>query len=171
MPSKAPAQETVEQHEREQAMSVLVGLAGDTVTASKVLEDQYAIFVTPDALTAWRNGECRALYENLQERYAGQLEDALVREAREVAGRAMVLERRLLDETEKQLASGRMGDPSRAAANVSKVKDTAINKLLALTGRPSAITQSQDAAQIIRALEGKGVLVPIEAPIDAEVVE
>jgi hypothetical protein len=53
----------------------------------------------------------------------------------------MILERRLLDETERQLATGKMNDPSRAAANISKVKQTAIDKLLALTGRPTTITQ------------------------------
>jgi hypothetical protein len=164
---KATALKQVEQRERETAMSVLASLAGDTQTTARVLEDQYSIFVNADTIQSWRSGPCRDLYRRYQEEYAPKLEEALVREAREVAGRAMILERRLLDETERQLSTGKMNDPAKAAANISRVKQSAIDKLLSLTGRPTTITQHQDAAEIIRALEGRGVLVPLDQIVES----
>lgn len=163
----------VKAEEHKQAMVTLASLSGNAMLASKVLDEEHSIYLDPDELQMMRVSSYREMYERLQEEMGAHLEEMMIREAREVANRALVLERKLLDATEQQLANNKMLDPARAAAHVSKVKQTSIDKMLALTGRPTKITASQDAATIIRALEGKGVLVPIEAPsiVDGDVVE
>ena len=170
---KADALKRVEAKQAEQSMVTLASLSGNAMIAAQVLEEEHAIFTSADELQMMRVGKYREMYERLQEEMGAHLEEMMIREAREVANRALVLERKLLDATEQQLANNKMLDPARAAAHVSKVKQTSIDKMLALTGRPTKITASQDAATIIRALEGKGVLVPIEAPsiVDGDVVE
>lgn len=153
----------VQLEEAEQCMRTLAALHGDAYQAAKVLHDSSQAFVTPVQLEAWRKGEYRGIYERFQEEMAQGLEEALVREHREMAARATQLERRLLDKIERDLDSKDIADPSRALTAVTKTKQVSVDKLLSLTGRPTTITESRNAAEIVKQLEALRVLIPIEA--------
>lgn len=140
-------------------MFVLASLMGDAHTASKVLEDEH-IDAKPDQLIAMRKGELKQLYDAYAKELAPQIEEQLVAEMREVAARASQLEHQIMDQIVKKLPS--MSDPSRALTAVTKAKQTAIDKVLSLTGRPQVITERRDAAQLVKKLEAMRVLVPIE---------
>jgi hypothetical protein len=145
--------------ENERMMFVLASLMGDAHTASKVLEDE-DIDAKPAQLIAMRKGELKGIYDTYAKELAPQIEEHLVAEMREVAARASQLEHQIMDEIVKKLPS--MSDPSRALTAVTKAKQTAIDKVLSLTGRPQVITERRDAAQLVKRLEAMRVLIPIE---------
>ena len=54
-------------------------------------------------------------------------------------------------------------DPGRAARDLSQVMAQAIDKRLALQGRPTQIVEHRDIAEIVRALVSKGVVEVIDS--------
>lgn len=157
--------EQVGERERETyvAMRTLAALSGDAQTASHYLLDVEHLVFEPEELLVMRKGEHRQLYDRLSDELAPAIEEQLVREMRELAGRALQLEARLLSSIEKQVNDRQIADPARALTAVTKTKQTAVDKLLALTGRPTQITETRDASQIVKKLEALRVLVPLEA--------
>lgn len=148
----------VSQEAVDEALTVLIAHTGNSQTASAYLDAKLDIRISPEELEHWRL-IFRDRFHQIAERLGPKLEEDIIREAREVAGRAMVLERKLLEETERQIANGKITDPARAAASISRVKQSAIEKLLSLTGRPERITEHRTADEVIRGLEAMGVVV------------
>lgn len=161
----------VELDDRERAMVVLLALHGDANTASKVLEDDFGVFLSPDGLRAVRNGEGKEFYDKLQAEHATRIEEALVKDNRELAARATSVEKALLDRLMEDLRLGKSVDAAKAVASVAKVKQTAIDKLLALTGRPQSITETRSAKELLKALEARRVIIPIEAAVEGTAEE
>lgn len=157
------AMAVVAERDADTAMQTLAALYGDARAAAKVLWEMDGQDVSPELLESMRKGSHRGVYTRHADVLAPHLEDAIVREMREVAGRSLQLERRLLSKIEKDLDDGQVQDPAKALTAVSKTKQTSVDKLLALTGRPTTITETRDAAQIVKKLEALRVLIPIEA--------
>src|ERR1035437_2218973 len=59
--------------------------------------------------------------------------------------------------------SGEEQDPSRAAANASRVAQASVDKLLSITGRPSKIVETRNVQEVLRSLAAKGVIAIPEA--------
>lgn len=161
------AMEAVQQEESHLAMRTLAALFGDTYATARLLEEQGTAFVSPEQLLAWREGEHRDTYERFADELAPGLEDAIVRRQRELAARATLLEDRLLAKLEKDLHDRTIQNVPQALQAATKAKQVAIDKLFTLTQRPVQITETRNAAEIVKQLEALRVLVPIGPAIDA----
>jgi hypothetical protein len=160
------AMEAVQHDEGQEAMRVLAALFGDAHAAAKVLDETSRSFVTPEQLEEWRHGPFRQAYEQYADELAPGLEQAIVRSQRELAARASALERRLLSKIEHDLEARTLEHPAQALSAVTKTKQTAVDKLFTLTQRPTQITETRNASEIVRQLEALRVLVPIEPAIE-----
>jgi hypothetical protein len=167
------AMEAAQREEVDVAMRTLAALFGDVYATARVLDEQSVTFVSPELLAEWRQGQHRELYEKYADELAPGLEEAIIRRQRELAARATALEDRLLGRIEKELNDRTLNNTPQALAAVTKAKQTAVDKLFTLTQRPTQITETRNAADIVRQLEALRVLVPIGPAVDveAEVVE
>lgn len=163
--------EAVKDEEAHVAMRTLAALFGDATAAARVLDETSAAFLSPERLLEWRNGPHRDLYEQYADELAPGLEDAIVRRQRELAARATLLEDRLLSKIEKELADRTLQNTPQALQAVTKTKQTAVDKLFTLTQRPTQITETRNAFEIVRQLEALRVLVPIEPAHDTTAEE
>jgi hypothetical protein len=163
------AMEAVKLDEAHAAMRVLAALFGDATAAAKLLDEQGTAFVSATQLLEWRNGIHRDVYEQYADELAPGLEDAIIRRQRELAARATLLEDRLLSRIEKELGDKTLQNTPQALAAVTKAKQTAVDKLFTLTQRPTQITETRNAGEIVRQLEALRVLVPIEPHVEGSV--
>ena len=96
-------------------------------------------------------------------------EGKLVNEMLDSAEMASSVERLAIQTTEQFLEEGKIQDPSRVARDLADVKAKNIERGLALQGRPTAITENRDAAEILRALAALNPkLIDYDADSDAE---
>ena len=141
-------------------MNALLAFGGSPTAASRVIEETYALKVGPDTLRRWRDGKHAELYAGLQEEHGAAIEQVMVREMRDLARMATHAQRLAIEkviEAMSQPGTPRL-NPDQVSTAMAKVTDTNVNKLLALTGRPQAITESRSASELMRSLESKGVL-------------
>jgi hypothetical protein len=103
-------------------------------------------------------------YAGLQNEHGAALEQAMVREVRDIARAAGYAERLAVEKVIEEMSkpTSRL-DPATVALNMAKIKDTNVNKLLALTGRPQEITEHRSPSDLLRALESKGILKTLPA--------
>lgn len=141
-------------------LNALVAFGGTPGPASRALKATFDLDVNPTTLRAWRDHTHAERYVTLQLEHAQDIEDAIIRETRDLARAASMAERIAIESCLEQLDGGRLRaqEISQVALNMSKIKASNIDKLLSLTGRPTAITEHRSASEIIRALEAKGVL-------------
>lgn len=141
----------------------LVAWAGNAAAASRFLASERDLQIKPTTLSNWKQSHSIE-YMELRDKYATQMEEQLAHEYRDVALTAMAVERIALDKAQIALLSGDEKDPARAAANIARVGQTATDKLLALTGRPTQITETRNLDEILRSLAARGVLeIPAES--------
>lgn len=151
---------TFTEEEVDNALLALIAL-GSPTQASRALDDVYGLEIKPDTLTRWRKSTHATRYAQLQENHAADIENAMVRDLRDIVKAATELMRDAIEKTayvvENESHRIRPTEMAQIAASMAKVQQTAIDKMLALTGRPQSITETRSAADIIRALEAKGV--------------
>lgn len=141
-------------------LNACLAFGGSPTAAARVINETWGWGVKGDWIRKWRDGRHSELYAGLQEEHGAALEDVMIREVRDLARSAMYAERLALDKVIEQMSapgSTRL-NPDQVAANMAKVTDTNVNKLLSLTGRPTAITENRSASDLMRALEAKGVI-------------
>ena len=148
-------------------MNALLAFGGSPAAASRVIEETWGWKIGANTLRGWRDGKHAELYAGLQEEHGAAIENVMVREMRDLARSAMHAERLAIEKVIEQMSvpgSTRL-NPDQVAANMSRVTDSNVNKLLALTGRPQAITENRTASELMRSLEAKGVIktLPSEA--------
>lgn len=149
---------TPEPEHEEMALKALIAFAGSPSAASEALRAQYGITASPEELARMRDHTHAERYAALQESYAPDIEQAMVRELRELARAAMMGERLGIEKALTALPNMPPVPAAQIALNLSKIKQTNIDKLLALTGRPTTITESRSAEDLIRALVAKNIL-------------
>lgn len=96
-----------------------------------------------------------------------ELADDLLDSARLVAK----VERLAVERTEQLLKEGKVQDPSRVARDLSQVRTQAIDKRLALEGRPDKIIEKRDHREIIRGLEALKVAEVVDSTATEEPAE
>lgn len=96
-------------------------------------------------------------YEQVRKQLAPQLEGSLASDLLDNARLATEVERVAIERTGQLLREGRISDPSRVARDLSQLRTQAIDKRLALQGRPSQIVENRNVDELVRALEGMGV--------------
>jgi hypothetical protein len=140
-----------------EGLLAMVAWAGNASAASRYLASERKLQIKPATLSGWK--QVHAIqYNELRDKYATQMEEQLAHEYREVARFAVEVERLALEKAQQALYAGDERDPARAAANISRVAQSSTDKLLALTGRPTQITESRGIEEILRSLAARGVL-------------
>lgn len=141
-----------------------------SVTAHDRLAEQ-GLHVDPRLLRYWRTRIYPERYRDIADTHAVLIEQVIVQQARETALLAAEVERIALEETRAQIERGELKDASTAARNAATVKGINVDKFLGLSGRPTHITETRDAAAIIRSLRAKGVRVDWPGAIDGTAEE
>ncbi len=116
------------------------------------------------------NSPIHADYVERREKVAAVLEGQLVHNQLTGSLKASVAVNVAIDQTKQMLDEGKISDTARAARDLQQVISQMKDNRLALEGRPTQITQTQSAAEILDALEHKGLAWRAKA-IDATVEE
>jgi hypothetical protein len=113
------------------------------------------------------------LYQQRRRELAPQIEEQLAAELLDNAAEASRATKQAIAKTVQGLENDTVEDTARAARELSQVMTQAIDKRLAIQGRPTQITEVRDVAEILRALSEKGIVTIIEADgiEDAEIVD
>jgi hypothetical protein len=141
-------------------LNALVAFGGSPSQASRALAEAFNLDVPATTLRAWRDSVYADRYVALQTEHGHEIEQALVRDTRDLARAAAHVERLAIEKAVEGLQANsiRPTDAAQIAVNMAKLKQSNIDKLLALTGRPQAITEHRSAQELIRALAAKGVV-------------
>ena len=154
MAARSPAK-SYSQEEVTKGLMAMVAWAGRPTDAKRSLEETDDLSIPTSTLRSWVEGSHRDEYEELKGKWAHKMESILVGQYREVALRATMAQRKAVEEAEKRLDRGADTDPARTAAALSKVSQSATDKMLSLTGRPSQITETRNMNEILRSLAAK----------------
>jgi hypothetical protein len=142
--------------ERREGLLAMVACAGSARRAHELLAE-HNLDVPMNTLASWKRRYV-GQYDELREEYAPKIEQALVRSLRETAVFAAEVERKAIEEAERRLDEKKDMNPAGTAANLSKVKASAVDRLLTLTGRPQAITEHRSYNELVRSLASRGVI-------------
>lgn len=131
-------------------------LYGSAVKASEALKAA-GKRIPEQTLRDWRHKHADRLAE-LHDQYAPQLEAEMIRQQRAIALAAQTVAFQAVEQTAQDLADGTVKDASSAAKNLQTTAAIATDKFLALTGRPSTITEHRSVDELTRKLEQLGVI-------------
>lgn len=147
----------------DEALLALAAWGGDALAACRYLESRGRRAPRSDQLRGWARCTHLERYEALRNQLAEQAEQQLANEMRDVSRMAIDATRVAIEKAMGRLDLGRDDDPARSAANLAKVSQVSLDKMLALTGRPTVIHGSREPDEILRKLVAMGVL---KAPDD-----
>ena len=126
------------------------------------------ITTTEAKLKVWRDTMYADRVRKRREQIAPLIEEKLANDLLGNATLASDVTALAIEKTRELLEEGKIADPSRVARDLSQVGTQAVDKRLALQGRPSQIVEHRDVSEIIRALEGMKVVV---ASVDSTAIE
>lgn len=110
----------------------------------------------------WCNEMYAPKFERLREEWGPRIEERLANDLLDNARLAAEVEREAIERSREMLRSGKVQEPSRMARDLSQVRTQAVDKRLALQGRPTQITEKREVKEIVRALQGMGVVEVID---------
>jgi hypothetical protein len=99
----------------------------------------------------------------IRKQLAPRIEATLADDMLDNARLATEVERLAIERTQELLDSGMCQDPSRVARDLSQIRTQAVDKRLALEGRPTQITAHRDIDEVVRSLESMKVIKQVEA--------
>lgn len=150
------------EHDIERGLYALIAFGGSPAPAARAVKDAFDLDIPKETLRSWRDGTHSQRYADLQIKHAADIEEAMVRDTRDLARAAGALMRETIeltwDKVQNNAHTIRANEAAQIAASMAKIQQTNIDKMLTLTGRPDQITESRTAADIVRALAAKGVL-------------
>jgi hypothetical protein len=140
-----------------EALTVLVNCRGNLTRAAEQTG------ITAPTLSTWAQERFPDRYMEIEERFGREIEQRIVMEARETAFMAGEAERKGIQQVMKEIEAGEITGRELAQATyaLSKIKSTNIDKVLALTGRPTnpqGKGSVADALGVIRELQSSGLL-------------
>lgn len=147
-------------------LKALIRTGGRAKSAEKYLEDE-GVRIPAYMLHKWKISHA-AEYDALRETHAAEIEAHLAHDWRDNARLAVDGSALAVEAAIENLESGKDSDPARTAANLAKVAQSSTDKLLALTGRPTQITETRNAGEIIRKLVQLGVVKVPDDPLEIE---
>lgn len=147
---------------RERALLALAVTGGNSAQARRNLKDE-GITVAERTLRDWRVTHAQR-YSELHETHYQLIEQRLTQAQREIATRASVATEALVEQTITDAKAGKIKDPASAARNLATTAAIAVDKMLALTGRPTQITEHREPSKLIASLAAKGINVQIASP-------
>lgn len=133
----------------ELALGCIVACAGSTTDARKLLLAK-DVDIADSTLRNWRDNVHAERYAELASEHGKTLEEAIVREIRELAARATVVQRKALELAEERIDDKKVTAPeaARMAKDLAHVTGQNVDKLLTLTGRPTEIVEERTVAEI-----------------------
>lgn len=134
----------------------LAAHAGNAGPASRALAEQ-GIAIPVSTLRTWLRTR-REEYDEIREKYGDQLEAEIARSLRESIAYTTRVAMKAVAVAEERLDLRKDINPAQTAASLARVVGTNTDKLLALTGRPTVITEHRSAEEILRPLIERGVL-------------
>lgn len=105
-------------------------------------------------------------YQQLRDEHAPAIEEAIAREAREIALAGARITRTALGRLEAKVIDGRDYNATQVAETASRITAKAIDQLLTISGRPQTIIQHSSVDETLSLFRAKGVLV--ESTADEE---
>lgn len=156
------------QEEIDRALTALVAYAGNAAGAVRYLatvSDTGLGIPGAATLLQWSRTTHWERFEQLREQWASKVEQTVANDMRDAARQAIEVQRLAVERARERLEDNLDEDPSRSAANLARVAQSNTDKLLSLTGRPTQITESRNAEEILRSLVARGVLQLPDAPV------
>jgi hypothetical protein len=144
----ARTRRTFTPEERDTALLELALCGGNSGVAADRLREK-GFEIGDDVLRHWRLYTYAGRYHELAEGRAREIEDAVVVKQREAAMRAVELQIRATEKTMDALDSGDVKDPSSVVKNAAIAAGVNVDKVLTLTGRPSAIVSHSDPREAL----------------------
>lgn len=138
----------------ERALTALLAFGGSAKAAAVALDGAIDV----ETLERWRDIEHADQYAALQAEHGKDIEEAMVREMRDIARLALSGQRLAVEKAIEGLDRANPRDAAQIALNLAKVTQAGVDKILALTGRPTTISEHRSATELIRALASKGVI-------------
>jgi hypothetical protein len=120
--------------------------------------------ISEKTLREWVKETRVVQFEKLREEWAPKIEASLANNLLDNARLAAETERLAIEQARTELEEGRAKEPAKIARDLSQVRSQAIDKRLALQGRPTQITERRDVNEIVRALVGMKVVQVTEQP-------
>ena len=143
----------------------------DLTQAQQFMEDR-GYTVTEAKLKVYRDGlqgtKYRETFLKRREELAPILESQMADDMLENARYSTQVERFCIEKVQQLLEEGKVADPARAARDMSQIRTQAIDKRLALQGRPTEITQNRSIDELVNALVGMKVAERVDATTTAE---
>lgn len=146
------------QEEIDDALSALIGHAGNAAKAIEYLESEGKRAPCASTLLKWARITHWERHEELRELVAGRREDQLANDLLDLTARATEGIALGIEKTIERLDSGKDEDPAKSTASLARVLQTGIEKRLTLQGRPTRITETIDVEARVRKLVAMGVL-------------
>jgi hypothetical protein len=140
---------------------VAIATYPNTDEAKAYIEDQGYSKVSVAALETIKRNKGDEI-EKVRRELAPKLEGTLVSDLGDEARRATAIIELALQRTEERLRTNVVSDPSRVARDISQLRTQAIDKKLALEGRPTSITETRSHEEVLRSLEAMGVVKQVE---------
>lgn len=157
------------QPELDECLTALVAFAGNARLACEYLEAEGKRAPHHSTLGSWARTKHWERYQQLRAQWADKVEDAVTHDMRDAARASLEVARLAVEKARDRLEANKDEDPARTAANLSRVAQSSTDKYLALTGRPSSITETRsNPDEILRSLVSMGVL---QAPVDSDAEE
>ena len=154
----------------DEALMAVVVYAGKYTVAHRALAER-GIDVSVQTLRNWCLTSHTSRYQELRDMYAAQLEQQLVGDLRDIAVQSVEVSQLGLERARENLEEKKDPDPARTAMYASNTAKSSIDRMLALSGRPTRIVEDRSLNEILRSLAAKGVLELPETILDAEVVD
>ena len=132
------------------------------------LEAHAGVKIPRKTLSAWRDNYPRRLQFHATQS-ARELEERIVTKQRAIASAALDVVHEAIEKEAGRVKAGDVRDMSATARNLATTSAIATDKLLAMTGRPSAIVQHErKPEQIIERLKELGVVEGTAEEVDGE---
>lgn len=132
------------------------------------LEAHAGVKIPRKTLSQWRDRYPRRLQFHATQS-ARELEERIVTKQRAIASAALDVVHEAIEKEAVRVKAGDVRDMSAAARNMATTSAIATDKLLAMTGRPSAIVQHErKPEQIIERLKELGVVEGTAEEVDGE---
>ncbi len=135
---------------------MLISCGGNASEAVRRLRKEHHLKVSRATLERWRDKNYDR-YEELRKEMAPKLEAELAEDMLANAHLAMNAERVAIEQAHQHLVEGKVNEPTRWARDLSQAKTQAIDKRLALEGRPTQIVEKRSPDEILAKLEALGV--------------
>jgi len=129
------------------------------------------ITTSVEKLEVWRDRMYAERYQKRREELGPVIEARLATGLLDNATVASDVTRLAIEKTRELLEEGKLKDPSRVARDLSQVATQAVDKRLALQGRPTKIKEDRSFNELLRALQGMNVLKVVQSDAESPAIE